>query len=119
MLLLIFSTTIKANTDVVFINKDSPAPFDGILFTESKAKELRADILESEKTKILLQSQRNKSDTLHQIIELKETEIELYRKENKRLLVNQNMSSTLNYVWFGLGVLATGIAVYGAGSLAR
>ena len=119
MLLLIFSTTIKANTDVVFINKNSPAPFDGILFTESKAKELRSDILESEKTKILLQSQLHKSETLQQIIQLKEKEIELYRTQNQRLMVNQNVSSSLNYIWFGLGVLATGIAVYGAGSLAR
>lgn len=119
MLLLIFSTTTKANTDVVFINKDSPAPFDGILFTESKAKELRQDILESEKTKILLQSQLHKSDTLQQIIQLKETEVELYRKENQRLVVRQNTSDTLTYVWFGLGVLATSLAVYGAGSLAR
>lgn len=119
MLLLTFSTIAGANTDVVFINKGSAAPFDGILFTETKAKELRSDILESEKTKILLQSQLQKSNTLQQIIKLKETEIELYRKQNQRLLVDQNISSTLNYVWFGLGVLATGIAVYGAGSLAR
>lgn len=119
MLLLIFSTTIKANTDVVFITQGSKAPFDGILFTEEKAKQIRSDILESDKTKILLQSQLHKSDTLQQIIQLKETEVELYRKENQRLMVKENVSNTLNYVWFGLGVLATGIAVYGAGSLAR
>jgi hypothetical protein len=119
MLLLSFSTIVKANTDVVFIIKDSPAPFDGILFTESKAKEFRQDILESEKTKVLLQYELHKGENLQQIIKLKETEIELYRRQNERLLVNQKTSDTLNYVWFGLGVLATGIAVYGAGSLAK
>jgi len=119
MLLLTFSTTIKADTDVVFIDKNSPAPFSGILFTELKAKEVRADILESDKTKILLQSELFKSQRLQQIIELKETEIELYRKQNQRLLVNERSSDSLTYIWFGLGVLATGMAVYGAGSLAR
>jgi hypothetical protein len=119
MLLLIFSTTVKADSDVVFVNKNSPAPFDGILFTESKAKDLRRDILESDKTKILLQSQLHKSTMLQQVIELKETEIELYRKQNQRLLVSEQSSNTMQYVWFGLGVLATGIAVYGAGSLAK
>jgi hypothetical protein len=80
--LLTFST-IGSTDDVVFINKGTPAPYSGILFTEQKAGELRKEVLESDKTQILLESEKQTNKNLLQITDLKEQEIELYRKQNK------------------------------------
>jgi hypothetical protein len=105
--------------DVVFINKGTPAPYSGILFTEQKAGELRKEVLESDKTQILLESEKQTNKNLLQIVNLKDKEIELYQKQNMRLLRLEDNSDTMRYVWFGLGVIVTGVAVYGAGGLAR
>jgi hypothetical protein len=115
---LIFSISVMAN-DVVFINKGTPAPYSGILFTEQKAGELRKEVLESDKTQILLESEKQTNKNLLQIVNLKDKEIELYQKQNMRLLRLEDNSDTMRYVWFGLGVIVTGVAVYGAGGLAR
>lgn len=108
-----------ADNDVVFLNSGDRAPFTGILFSEQKAQSLRSELLEADKTKLLLETEKNRSNRLGQIIELKDEEIELYQKQNQRLLRSNDRNDTLNYVWFGLGILATGLAVYGAGMLAR
>lgn len=119
MLLLIGSTTAKADNDVTFIEKGSSAPYSGILFTEQKARQLRNDLLESDKHVIMYESEKQTSKNLFQLVQLKDSEIELYQKQNKRLLRLEDSSSRMNYIWFGLGILATGVAVYGAGGLAR
>jgi demethoxyubiquinone hydroxylase (CLK1/Coq7/Cat5 family) len=90
-----------------------------ILFTEEKAKQLRVDLLNGDKYKIQLETEKNRTERLLTIQHLKDEEIELYRKQNERLLKVNDRSDTMNYIWFGLGVLETGLAVYGAAGLAR
>lgn len=119
--LLIFS--IVANNvygqDSQFIEKDQKAPFSGILFTEKKAQDIRSELLDGDKNELLLETERNRTERLGQIISLKNEEIELYHKQNTRLMKSNDRSDTLNYIWFGLGIVVTGLAVYGAGGLAR
>lgn len=56
-------------------------------------------------------------------IQLRDEEVELYKTQNDSLVKqnrsNKSVGSLERMVWFGLGVLATGAAVYGAGSLAK
>lgn len=121
---LIFSLGATAQNnayaqDVISITKGSPAPFSGILFTEQKANDIRKELLEGDKTKVKLEA-RDEQLKLHKsMLELKSSEIELYRKQNERLERSNKSSDTMNYIWFGLGVFLTGAAVYGAGSLSR
>jgi len=105
--------------DPSFIGKGESAPFAGLLFTEGKANKIRKDLLELDKSSVLLETEKHRTERLGQIINLKDEEIELYAKQNQRLLKVNDRSDTLNFVWFGLGILATGLAVYGAGGLAR
>lgn len=105
--------------DSVFISKGESAPYSGILFTETKAGAIRKELLEGDKTKLLLETEKHRSERLGQIVQLKDEEIELYQTQNNRLLKAKDRSDTMNYIWFGLGVLATGMAVYGAGALSR
>lgn len=105
--------------DSQYIEKDQKAPFAGVLFTEKKAQSIRAELLEGDKNKLLLETEKHRTERLGQIITLKDEEIEAYYKQNTRLLKSNDRSDTLNYIWFGLGIVVTGMAVYGAGSLAR
>jgi hypothetical protein len=117
--LTVVNNVYGVDNDPVYLSSGERAPFNGILFSESKAQSIRSELLESDKTKLLLETEKNRTIRLGQIIELKDEEIELYHKQNQRLNKINDRSDTLNYIWFGLGVLATGAAVYGAGALAR
>lgn len=119
MILLIGTTVGRTAEDVTFIEKGKTAPFSGVLFPEETAKQLRSELLEADKSKLRLESELSKSKNLSSIIELKDTEIESYRTQNQRLLRVKESDETMKYIWFGLGVLVTGAAVYGAGSLSK
>lgn len=118
-LLLIGSVDVSNAQDAQYIDKGQPAPYSGILFTEKKAQDIRSELLEGDKTKLLLETEKHRSQRFLQVIELKDEEIELYNKQNQRLMKVNDRSDTMNIMWFGLGVLATGLAVYGAGALSR
>ena len=119
LLIFLLAASNAKCQDSQYIEKDQKAPYTGILFTEKKAQSIRNELLEGDKNKLLLETEKHRTDRLGQIIIMKDEEIELYHKQNNRLLKSNDRSDTLNYVWFGLGILATGLAVYGAGALAR
>lgn len=124
LVLILLIGSIGANngfcqSDPTFLGKGESAPFSGLLFTERKANEIRKDLLELDKQRLLLETEKHRTDRLGQIISLKDEEIELYQKQNQRLLKSNDRSDTLNYIWFGLGIMVTGLAVYGAAGLAR
>lgn len=105
--------------DPTYLNSGDKAPYAGLLFSESKALSIRHELLEADKTKLLYETEKHRSERLGTIINLKDQEIELYQKQNQRLLKTNERSDSLQYIWFGLGILVTGAAVYGAGALSR
>jgi hypothetical protein len=113
------TATAQENNDVTFIEKNQKAPYSGLLFTEEKASELRRDVLEGDKARLRLEGELFKSESFLRVIKLKDEEIDLYHKQNQRLERAASTSSTMQYVWFGLGILATSVAVYGARGLAN
>lgn len=121
-LLLIFSTTVRGN-DVVSIKKGEVAPFSGALFTEKRANEIRIELLELDKQRYMVKSRDEKLEVFQARIQLKNEEIESFRDQNVRLIdqnrTNKSVGTIERMVWFGLGILATGAAVYGAGSLSK
>jgi len=81
-------------------------------------------------------TRKNLSDAEGEIVQLRKTielkdlmieksdeQVDLWMKEsieqNKRLNNIKNASEKNKWLWFGLGVLATGAAVYGAGQLSK
>lgn len=111
---------VKEETqDAIFIEKNQPAPYSGILFTESSARELRSNLLESDKMALRFANEQNRSSAYFQTIKLKDQEIELYKSQNQKLLRLEDNSETMKYVWFGLGILVTSAAVYGARGLSK
>jgi len=75
--------------------------------------------LELFKSSIRIESLSKQLQLSETRIELKDEQIELYRAQNIRLVRANNSSNTMQYIWFGLGILVTGAAVYGAGALSK
>jgi len=123
MILLIFSINIKAEDSVISINKGESAPFTGLLFTKDSANSLRIEVLELEKQRYMVQSRDEKLDIFQSRIQLKDEEIDAFRKQNRRLVDQENsnrVAGTIErIVWFGLGIVVTGAAVYGARGLSK
>ena len=115
----IFSTNVRSSDEVLYLEKDQKAPQAGFFFSEQKAKEVRLELLELDKKRLEFENSQFKADKLTEVIKLKDTEIEMYRNQNNRLIKLEQTSDTMRYVWFGLGILATGVAVYGARGLAQ
>jgi protein-arginine kinase len=123
-LLIASLTSINSySKDSVSIEKGTPAPFKGILFTSQKAQQIRIELIERDQFKLF-------NKTLLENTEIQKTII-LNQKEQVSILLNQNdklvsiaekaqaRSNLARVTWFGLGVLTTGLAVYGASLLVR
>lgn len=117
--LIVVTSQNSLAQDVIEIKKGTEAPFTGLLFSEKKAREVRVELLELDKTKIILDSKEEQLKLHKTMIKLKDEELELYRQQNERLVKVRNNSDKMQYIWFGLGVIVTGAAVYGAGALSR
>jgi len=99
MILLIISTTSNAQ-DAVLIEKDSPAPFSGVLLTKERAEKA----VKAEKSNLLL-----KDLSLH-----KDSLIKYYKEDaslqRKRLSSEKFKNNIYNVGYFLLGVVITSYA---------
>ena len=107
------------SADVIYLQKNQPAPFTGLLFTETKAQSVRQELLELDKVRSQLSGEQQKFQLLSGVVKLKDDEIDAYRVQNQRLNSQEKVSDTMRYVWFGLGVFVTGFAVYTAQGLSK
>jgi hypothetical protein len=102
--------------DPTILTKGQAAPYDGLLFSQEKASEVKNQLLEIPSFK--------------KSIELYQKNEELYQKKIDTLTVaNDKLATTLydvkdvniweRVLWFSLGVIATSGAFYGAIQLAK
>ena len=117
-ILLTFSTKGITN-ETFFVQKGEKAPITGYLFSEQQTRDIRRELLDKDELSVRLQSTRGQLQNYEHILKLKDSEIESYKTQNQRLVKLDQNNETMKYVWFGLGILVTGMAVYGAGSLSR
>lgn len=107
-----------AEEDAVYLEKDKKAPYAGILLPVEKANELRKSLIELDTLKTINESYAKSIQLYKQSEQLTETKYNTLSAQNDKLalaLVESRQSSDLQkIVWFGLGVIATGFALYGA-----
>jgi hypothetical protein len=109
--------------DTIYIEKDTKAPFSGILFTETKAREIKIQLEERDTFKLLNESYTRSLDLTISNMRLKDEQLDLVLKQNTKLsmaLRDQKDFNTWERIgWFALGVVATSFAVYGVKQAAR
>lgn len=107
--------------DVLPIKKGEQAPFDGVVFTTKKAQDVRKELIEKDQLKIFNETLREQIQIKNEIITNKEKQVVLLENQNTKLaeeLENEKKTKTTErIIWFGLGVLATGVAAYGTSKL--
>lgn len=103
-LMIVNSSFTVANASDV-LRKGNPAPYDGILFNEQEANDVKKTML--------------KVDTLEEMVKLYERNQDIYKKNEE--LYKQKVDNLEKYVqqkdyekyiWIGIGVLFTGFSVY-------
>ena len=113
-LCLLLISNICIAEEVKVVKKGESVPFDGVLFSKEKEKEVRVDLETSEK----------KIVTLRKLNELNESEItilnkrlELYQNKAKELadreVKSENNTFLKNSLYFLSGALLTGLIGYG------
>lgn len=109
--------------DVTRIEKDQPAPYSGQLFTFKKAREVRLELLEKDKLKAFNEALKLNELEYKQIIKNDAEQMEILKEHNLKLYKlakdNEEVSAFKKTLYFGLGVLATSLSIYGAGQLVK
>lgn len=109
--------------DAIPITKGTPAPFAGILFTKSKAEQIRKELIERDQFKIFNKTLLENTEIQQKIISNQKDQVDILIKQNTRLVdiaeKSQNRNNWTNAAWFGLGIISAGLAVYGASLLVR
>jgi len=115
---LSFSNAFANNEAAEYIQKDTKAPYDGILLPIEKAVELRKNIIELQTLKAINESYKRSIQMYEENIQLGDQKYNVLLKETNNLssaLSDARKSNDLQkMLWFGLGVLASGFAFYGA-----
>lgn len=123
LLIFILTINISFGQESKFLKKDSLVPFDGYLVTPQRVEELRKGILERDKYKLLNESLEKSLSLEKTNNELQEKKVTLLTEQNDRLgqtLGETRNSSDFNKIlWFSLGIIATGLAIYGAKQLQK
>lgn len=109
--------------DVQYLSKDQKAPFEGFLFTAPKASELKDAVIERDNYKLINLSLEKSLELEKKNSELQNQKVNVVLEQNlnltKSLNEERSMSNWERILWFGLGVVGTGMAVYGASKIAK
>lgn len=113
-----FPAAAAEKQQVYYLIKNDIAPYDGILFPMKDALEIRKSLIEVEALKAVNESYEKSIQLYKKNEQLTDQKYNTLIDQNERLstaLVESRRSNDLQKIlWFGLGVLATGFAVYGA-----
>lgn len=111
---LIFNTTIAFADDVVYLNKGSPSPTDGYLFSPAKTQDVKNKLLTVDDLKAQNASYQKSMDLYKSNESEYQKQVDLLSGANSRLVAQQQtalaMSTYEKAAWFGGGLLASAIA---------
>jgi hypothetical protein len=123
ILILLLSFRNAYGSDVTYIEKDVKAPYNGYLFSPEKTKEVRAGLLERDGLKTINESLESSMKSLMNINRNNQEKVDILLEKNdklaKSLYEERQMSDFERLMWFGLGVVGTGLAIYGASQITK
>lgn len=112
---LLFSQVVYADGPVQYLDKLTPAPYAGYLFTPEKEKEVRFKLVERDYYETLTTSLTSINSKQEALLKLQDDRINLYTQQvdnlSKRLAESKDSNFWSNAGFFILGALVTtGIA---------
>jgi hypothetical protein len=122
-ILLICLNLNNAIADVVFLDKNKPAPFSGYLFGEEEAQNARNAVIDRDRYRLLSDSLQHTVNLQSENIKLEEKRVELYKTKTDELAKELYSARTVNnwerVGWFILGIAATTAAGYAISHVSR
>lgn len=116
-------TTLAFADDPLFLQKGSPSPSDGYLFSKEKTLSIRQELIEKDNQQPVIDSLNKELDLYKTNSSLKDQQLTITLQQNTNLIKEkQNAIQSESYekiIYFGLGVLATGLAIYGAKEITK
>ena len=107
----------------IMIKKDERAPFEGVLFPLDQANKMRYKLIECDISIKLNESYERTVKLYKQNETYQENKVTLLLKQNdelaKALTESKTTSDLQKILWFSLGVVATGLAVYGTSKITK
>ena len=107
----------------MFLPKGSTTQYDGFLFDVPRAQELRKIELEHKTYQLLNDSLTTTVNEQNNIISQNGEKVKLLTDQNdklaKELMDSRQSSEFTKILWFGLGVIITGAAFYGASKITQ
>lgn len=112
-----------ASDQTVILKKDERAPFEGVLLPIDQANKTRYELLECDIKKELNTSYERTIKLYKENEVYQDNKVNILLKQNdelsKALTDSKSNSDLQKIVWFSLGVLATGLAVYGTEKITK
>lgn len=107
----------------VMIKKDERAPFEGVLFPLDQANKMRYQLIECDIKKELNSSYERTIKLYKENETYQENKVNILLKQNDELSKSLTEAKSTNdfqkILWFGLGVIATGLAIYAGKEMAK
>lgn len=119
--LLISSIIVSLNTgfteEAVKLNLGIPAPFAGVLIPFDKAEEMRKQLIERDGLVKLVSSYERSTSLQDLNFKLSQEQVNILQEQNTSLRTQVSYSEYTKYLWLGLGIVGTSLAVWSAGNL--
>lgn len=119
IIVLSLNSSVCYGADVIL--KGNSAPYDGILLTREQALDTRKELIDADTNKALVESYRKSLDLFNVREQNYNTQIDLMVDSNKKLSEQnsslRNQADFNKYIYFGLGIIVTGISIYAAKKL--
>lgn len=104
------------NNEVVFIQKDTEAPFTGYLFTPNNASKIKAELIQLDYYKQLELSYEKSIDLYKKNEDIYNFKVNTLLEQNDKLAdalyKSKDRDTWENRFWFVAGIFVTGSAVY-------
>jgi hypothetical protein len=123
MIGLLISNNCLAADQTVILKKDERAPFEGVLLPFEQANKTRYELLDCDIKKQLNGSYERTIKLYKDNEVFQDNKVNILMKQNdelaKALTESKTSSDLQKVVWFTLGVLATGLAIYGTSKISK
>jgi hypothetical protein len=108
---MILCFSVSSIAQVKYVEKGTPAPYTGYLFTPEKEKETRFKLIDLDYYKKLSEINTARLDNAHKQNELLSKQVDLWQNHSKELskelATNESRSFWKNILYFGLGAIIT------------
>ena len=110
------STSVSplSGESVVLIEKGLPAPFKGYLFPEDKAQEIRKELIELDSLRAMESSYQKSIDIYKKNQDLYDYKTNVLLDQNEKLAKAVSSNKYDGYIGFAVGILVTGLSIWGA-----